>query len=669
MAETIRDKLKNAFSTGKIPSQTHFDMLITSSLNQEDDGIKKNVDEPLTLTANIKETGATAIVDRSQKVLQFVKLKEPGTPEDQPSWLLNVASMENMNDDEAKIHGLNIVDAVANQSRLFIDEENGRIGIGTIKPNHRLTIDHTGWDGIELRRKGDNDNASFTIKHYGGPGSGAQIRQEGNMPLRFYTNGAERVRISGTGKVGIGTDDPKAPIHVKDTLGQLVLESTNRSAIYMYPEGSDKAGKVIFGFTAPYGAGQKKLKIWNQEDGIGFYAKELERLYISPDGDIGMGTNDPKGRLHIKDNITELYLEGSNRSAIRFYPEGISGSSDRGYGALGFTSPYSDTNNDFNIHSWEGGISFQTRQSVKMYLNHTGNLGIGTNDPKSPLHIRDNIADLYLEGSNRSALYLYPEGRDKNGQAAFGFTSYYTDGAKALKVSNKEGGITFVTQNIGRVYITKDGDMGIGTNDPKAPIHVKDTLGHLYLEGSNRSAVYLYPEGRDKDGQAVFGFTGPYTTNQKKLIISNKEGGIYFLTKDYGRIYIAENGRVGIGTVNPSYKLDVTGIAHATSFPSSSDKRFKKSIKPLKNVLDKISQLQGIRFEWNKFYESMGRSTGSPEYGFIAQNVKEVFPELVSTWGDKDYLAVDYSRFAPVLLEGIKALNEKIEALDKKIKG
>ena len=55
-------------------------------------------------------------------------------------------------------------------------------------------------------------------------------------------------------------------------------------------------------------------------------------------------------------------------------------------------------------------------------------------------------------------------------------------------------------------------------------------------------------------------------------------------------------------------------------------------------------------------YESLGCATGHREIGVIAQQVEAVFPELVTTWGDASYRAMDYGRLTAVLVEAIKQL-------------
>jgi hypothetical protein len=126
-------------------------------------------------------------------------------------------------------------------------------------------------------------------------------------------------------------------------------------------------------------------------------------------------------------------------------------------------------------------------------------------------------------------------------------------------------------------------------------------------------------------------------------------------------------GNVGVGVVNPAHKLDVAGSAHATSFPTSSDERFKTEVRPLTHVLEKLDKIRGVSFEWNERYESLGRATGHREIGVIAQEVEAVFPELVTTWGEASYRAIDYGRLTAVLVEAIKQLRAETEALKHSI--
>jgi hypothetical protein len=136
---------------------------------------------------------------------------------------------------------------------------------------------------------------------------------------------------------------------------------------------------------------------------------------------------------------------------------------------------------------------------------------------------------------------------------------------------------------------------------------------------------------------------------------------------------INANGNLGVGVDPTAYKGDFNGQVHATCFPTSSDRRFKKKIVPIENALDKVMRLKGVKYEWNEFINSVrdGYALNIPIIGFVAQDLEEVFPELVCHWplNDevKDARAVDYSRMVAVLTEAIKEQQYQIQDLKNRL--
>jgi hypothetical protein len=53
-------------------------------------------------------------------------------------------------------------------------------------------------------------------------------------------------------------------------------------------------------------------------------------------------------------------------------------------------------------------------------------------------------------------------------------------------------------------------------------------------------------------------------------------------------LFLKDNGNVGVGMTNPSYKLDVNGIIRANNVSVSSDERLKTNIVPLKESINKL---------------------------------------------------------------------------------
>ena len=102
---------------------------------------------------------------------------------------------------------------------------------------------------------------------------------------------------------------------------------------------------------------------------------------------------------------------------------------------------------------------------------------------------------------------------------------------------------------------------------------------------------------------------------------------------------------------NPS-----TGLLTSTDYNSASDKRLKKNIKTVKSALDTVDALRGVSFEW--------KEGGSKAIGLIAQEVKEVLPEVVTT-DDNGYMGIKYTNIVGVLVEAIKELKAEFEAYKK----
>jgi len=127
-------------------------------------------------------------------------------------------------------------------------------------------------------------------------------------------------------------------------------------------------------------------------------------------------------------------------------------------------------------------------------------------------------------------------------------------------------------------------------------------------------------------------------------------------------------GNVGIGTVSPDsgFVLHVNGAALANAWNTPSDKRLKTNIKPLQGALQSVLKLQGVNFNW---IDETDHRPGQ-NIGFIAQDVKEIFPEIVSGGGkDKEdneiYYSIEYATLTPVLVEAIKELNTENKALNE----
>lgn len=126
---------------------------------------------------------------------------------------------------------------------------------------------------------------------------------------------------------------------------------------------------------------------------------------------------------------------------------------------------------------------------------------------------------------------------------------------------------------------------------------------------------------------------------------------------------MVDEGRVGIN-INPTldipltYQLEVSGSLRTSGGVfTNSDRRLKDNISPIVNGLEKVDKLQGVSFDW--------KDPNKKDLGFIAQDVKEVLPEIVSE--DKQgILNINYNGIIPVLVEAIKELQQEVKDLKSK---
>ena len=78
-------------------------------------------------------------------------------------------------------------------------------------------------------------------------------------------------------------------------------------------------------------------------------------------------------------------------------------------------------------------------------------------------------------------------------------------------------------------------------------------------------------------------------------------------------------------------------------------------------VTETLSKITGCHYDWNDTMTALSGRTGS-HYGVIAQDVLEVFPDIVEE-SVEGYLMVDYQQLIPIMIESIKELKAEIEQL------
>ena len=124
--------------------------------------------------------------------------------------------------------------------------------------------------------------------------------------------------------------------------------------------------------------------------------------------------------------------------------------------------------------------------------------------------------------------------------------------------------------------------------------------------------------------------------------------------------------------------VEVAGTLHATTITSGSDYRLKRDIRNLEgSSLDRLMDMNVVQFKLKQLELDMGDTAKTIHYkyepdspilkkdhfGLIAQELREIYPDLVYEGGD-GYLSVNYIELIPLLIKSVQELNAKVEELE-----
>jgi len=121
-------------------------------------------------------------------------------------------------------------------------------------------------------------------------------------------------------------------------------------------------------------------------------------------------------------------------------------------------------------------------------------------------------------------------------------------------------------------------------------------------------------------------------------------------------------GFAGFGAPNTSggtVRVQVDGTLECTTLVETSSGRYKDDVRDISGALATLDGLRGVTFTWNR-----GDRTGQRDYGFIAEEVAAVVPELVLMEADgANARGMDYTHLVPLAVEGIQELKVENDAL------
>jgi len=205
-----------------------------------------------------------------------------------------------------------------------------------------------------------------------------------------------------------------------------------------------------------------------------------------------------------------------------------------------------------------------------------------------------------------------------------------------------------------QLIIRNSGHAEIGANPN---VIDTDTATTLKIFGDND----LGSAGRITFGDSAFVSIGEKgTTNTNRLSLYGKKGIYFNAAMNDVPSTIAYFDTDSSSFFNFNYDVTAGGVF------LQSDERFKENIEPVSEVLASLRELEPVTYQLKGKRNAgaprgnAGKDTG--RYGFLANNVQEVFPELVHT--DRDgYMYVDYIGLIPILVQSINELRAELAEL------
>tara|TARA_B100000427_G_scaffold329803_1_gene347896 strand:- start:476 stop:6979 length:6504 start_codon:yes stop_codon:yes gene_type:complete len=272
-----------------------------------------------------------------------------------------------------------------------------------------------------------------------------------------------------------------------------------------------------------------------------------ERIRIDHDGKVGIGTDSPATKLHVMTASNgastvggasdELILENSSDCGLTIR----SGSTSDG--VISFAD--ADDHNIGQIY-YEHDVNamvFRTYDSERMRIESGGDVAIGISDADSKLHTYQSAGNYiaHFESANANSYGVWIE----SGASA-------NNGYPLLQVTSNGGSDTHFRVDSGTGYV------GIGESSPDKQLHIKNTATGdtgIVIENTNNAQnldIDFYSNGgsaqgriRYEEGAGAFGFA-------PNVSASNA-------------LYIAWDGKTGIGTSSPDRKLHINESTASTS--------------------------------------------------------------------------------------------------------
>ena len=397
------------------------------------------------------------------------------------------------------------------------------------------------------------------------------------------------------GNVGIGTNNPTRKLHLHESSG---------GPSYLQITASSTGVGIMDGFQLAIDGSTSEAGIIQRENSLLYFStNNIPRLNITGNGNVGIGTTSPDQNLVVSGVIKSIVnsttsYDPSNMSISPGEADGLiihnNGSSSNstyaglifrnkasnvGVGRIALTGGSATSALTFSLRPSTGSVS----ASEVMRINSAGNVGIGTSDPNTKLHISGSSPVLQLESSTTNS-----------------YLRFNTTSTAQAMIGSENGRLKFQPNDtVGEsLTILPTGLVGIGTVAPGYKLQVSGTAsvndklwasyGNQVMNGyswvnaafTTNSIEIVNNNGADPTKAATLafhthGYGGPQfrldPNGSKVLYLESANANSARVASAYGggvnsyftRLHVdgelSTLGRIGVGITNPSTHLDIAG--------------------------------------------------------------------------------------------------------------
>lgn len=533
------------------------------------------------------------------------------------------------------------------------------------------------------------------------------------------TGGTQRLRITSTGNVGIGTTAPGVKLELASSSDTtLRIGRTSGASMDVFTTAS--AGFVSV----------------TTNSNLVLRTNNTDRILIDTSGSVGIGVASTDGyQLKI---ATPLNTSITNK-LLSLSPSQLDPTIYDLSWQSTFTGAGSNAGFRYDLVQRDFYAGTNTYLSLK-----GGNVGINTTSPSVRLHVYDTADSNIQAESNGNGAYLILNTHattNKDYKALIGKSGGTFKWGIGNYGNSDDTAISFYTNGANeRLRITGAGNVGIGINNPS--VNTNATVLHLHSSTSNYGAIAHFTNAASGSAANSGLIVGKWSDNTNYLF-DYGANPVIIGTNSSSRIYVAADGKVGIGMTTPSYLLQVNGSIYADNygcvyytnmsggpngipnyggiytfdayggpvpnFPtnswnvsvfhagtsarglqigtgysdgavywrtgnetwtswtafanqSSSDYRLKTNITPMTEAWSILDQLPVYSFNWKK------DPSGAKVVGFLAHEAQQIIPDSVNlpkdavdADGNPSYQSVDLAKFVPLLAAALKELKQQFD--------